>query len=515
MKTKTFYMVLCTMFFLISSMNLYGQVYCATCDGNYVTGYKASAFGYGNTASGDTSFVAGGFSSATGRSSFVAGRHSSATMPYSSVIGSRSSARGAHSFVVGSSSNALGHYSYVLGNNSVAEHDFSFAIGHNLNARGGGFVIGRGKVDAILTNNYDKTLMIGFGSDKPTVFVSETPYGQQSGSIGIGNVTAPQAKLHIRGDAVEDATLLLQAQGSQSSIFTLAGQTGNIVFSGGSGNIGVAAFRNPLNFYTADQQLNPQLRMTIEGERGFVGIGTATPETRLEIKHNSGENALRIRRNEKIYDFRISDSDHLQIRDRENTRLTIRSNGEIKTHGHLIVEGSLISEKLYGHFLIYAGTGENEGAKILMQPVNTAKNMKGSLKFYTPADGWIEFHQGGQQVMNIREDKNIYVGWHDNESDIYVRGEVHAKKFRATYNPWPDYVFDPSYNLPQLDEVESFIHVHRHLPGLPPAAQVEREGFELAEMNALLLKKIEELTLYVIEQQKQINALNQRFAETE
>jgi hypothetical protein len=44
-----------------------------------------------------------------------------------------------------------------------------------------------------------------------------------------------------------------------------------------------------------------------------------------------------------------------------------------------------------------------------MQPVNIAKNMNGSLKFYSPADGWIEFHQGGQQVISIRDDKNIYI----------------------------------------------------------------------------------------------------------
>jgi hypothetical protein len=248
-----------------------------------------------------------------------------------SAIGTTTTASGHSSFVSGMSSEAKGAASTAIGVNALANADLSLAIGQFVSNYGSNsIVIGRGiNNDIRLTNGVANTMIIGFNSNYPTLFVSETKSGFQSGSIGIGNVTAPQAKLHIRADVDKDADLLLQAQGSQSTIFTLAGETGNIVFSGGSGNIGVAHYRNPLNFYTADQQQNPQLRMTIEGERGFVGIGTATPETRLEIKHNSGENALRIRRSEKIYDFRISDSDHLQILDRENTRLTIRSNGEI------------------------------------------------------------------------------------------------------------------------------------------------------------------------------------------
>jgi len=100
-------------------------------------------------------------------------------------------------------------------------------------------------------------------------------------------------------------------------------------------------------------------------------------------------------------------------------------------------------------------------------------------------------------------------------ANVYVNGEIHAKKFRATYNPWPDYVFDPDYELPGLCEIEHFVTTNRHLPGLPPAAQVEEEGFELAEMNGLLLKKIEELTLYLIDQQKEINALKEKMTRIE
>ncbi len=195
-------LILCC-YFILFVIGIQQQTYaqCVTCPGNTVEGLKASALGDGNTALGNYSFIAG--------------RNSTATQHYASVIGSWSGASGGHSFVIGSTSFAQGNFSYVFGNNSIAEHDFSLAIGHNLKARGGGFVIGRGKIDAILTNNYDKTLVVGFNSDKPTLFVGMTPSGYESGRIGIGNVTAPQAKLHIRGDAQEDATLRLEATGSQ------------------------------------------------------------------------------------------------------------------------------------------------------------------------------------------------------------------------------------------------------------------------------------------------------------
>ncbi len=61
--------------------------------------------------------------------------------------------------------------------------------------------------------------------------------------------------------------------------------------------------------------------------------------------------------------------------------------------------------------------------------------------------------------------------------------------------------------LPSLSEVESYITRHRHLPGIPSAKEVENNGVDLGEMNAKLLQKVEELTLYVIDLQKQIDEL--------
>ncbi|MEO1416247.1 MAG: hypothetical protein AAFW00_13260 [Bacteroidota bacterium] len=72
---------------------------------------------------------------------------------------------------------------------------------------------------------------------------------------------------------------------------------------------------------------------------------------------------------------------------------------------------------------------------------------------------------------------------------------------------WPDYVFAEDYAIQDLSEVEAFIKENKHLPEVPSEAVVNSEGIELVEMNATLLKKIEELTLYVIDQNKRIEAL--------
>jgi hypothetical protein len=80
------------------------------------------------------------------------------------------------------------------------------------------------------------------------------------------------------------------------------------------------------------------------------------------------------------------------------------------------------------------------------------------------------------------------------------------------HGSWPDYVFEEGYALKPLAEVGSFIDVNGHLPEVPTAQQVAEDGVSLGEMNALLLKKIEELMLYTLQQQKEIDALKQQMA---
>jgi hypothetical protein len=91
---------------------------------------------------------------------------------------------------------------------------------------------------------------------------------------------------------------------------------------------------------------------------------------------------------------------------------------------------------------------------------------------------------------------------------LNVLGGLLADSVRVALSAqWVDYVFDENYQLKSLDEVGQFIKANKHLPDIPSAAQVKQEGIELGEMNAKLLAKIEELTLYLLQQQEQINTL--------
>ncbi|MBO9620878.1 MAG: hypothetical protein J7539_17790 [Niabella sp.] len=90
---------------------------------------------------------------------------------------------------------------------------------------------------------------------------------------------------------------------------------------------------------------------------------------------------------------------------------------------------------------------------------------------------------------------------------LSVNGNVRAKEVKVEAANWPDYVFRPSYNLPPLSQIENFIKQNGHLPGVPAAKEVAEKGIEVGANQAVLLKKIEELTLHLIEMEKTINVL--------
>ena len=96
---------------------------------------------------------------------------------------------------------------------------------------------------------------------------------------------------------------------------------------------------------------------------------------------------------------------------------------------------------------------------------------------------------------------------------LAVDGKIRTREVRVDQDTWPDYVFTKDYNLPTLDEVKEHIDQKGHLPNIPSAKEVEANGIQLGEMNKLLLEKIEELTLYVLELKKE-NDTQQREIES-
>jgi hypothetical protein len=78
----------------------------------------------------------------------------------------------------------------------------------------------------------------------------------------------------------------------------------------------------------------------------------------------------------------------------------------------------------------------------------------------------------------------------------------------------PDYVFEKGYNLKPLHEIEMYVKANKHLPGVPSRKEIQHDGIDLAQMNMILLKKIEELTIHAINQQKEIDLLKKQIAAT-
>jgi hypothetical protein len=107
-------------------------------------------------------------------------------------------------------------------------------------------------------------------------------------------------------------------------------------------------------------------------------------------------------------------------------------------------------------------------------------------------------------VMGAAND-NLHVG-----AKLQVGGKISAQSIVVHINEWADDVFDADYELMPLDELEAYVQRERHLPGVPSQTTVERDGIDLAQTNEVLLRKVEELTLHAIEQQKKIEELERK-----
>ncbi len=94
---------------------------------------------------------------------------------------------------------------------------------------------------------------------------------------------------------------------------------------------------------------------------------------------------------------------------------------------------------------------------------------------------------------------------------LAVDGGILCEEVKVIANvPSSDYVFEKDYNLRPLAEVEAYVAENKHLPEVPSAKEFKEKGYKVGDMDDLLLRKIEELTLYIIEQQKQIDELQQQ-----
>lgn len=120
----------------------------------------------------------------------------------------------------------------------------------------------------------------------------------------------------------------------------------------------------------------------------------------------------------------------------------------------------------------------------------------------------------GQKIgaisLYVAPSGNVGIGTDAPLSTLAVNGRIRAKEIEVTLSGWPDYVFTKNYALKPLAEVEAFIEQNHHLPNVPSADEVLKNGSNLGEMDTILLRKIEELTLYMTQLKKANDQLSER-----
>jgi hypothetical protein len=129
------------------------------------------------------------------------------------------------------------------------------------------------------------------------------------------------------------------------------------------------------------------------------------------------------------------------------------------------------------------------------------------MQIWTHSNHRLSLRTNGAERLTVLGDGNIGIGTVNPTTRLAVNGTIKAREIKVDIASWPDFVFDKDYRLPALTDIEKHINDKGHLPGIPSSSKLEANGFSLGEMDARLLRKIEELTLHLIKQEKEINSL--------
>lgn len=314
-----------------------------------------------------------------------------------------------------------------------------------------------------------------------------------NGNVGIGT-TAPGEKLHvngsIRGNISGGALRVKSSHGyidvgaqntSWAHIYT---DRSKFIFNKDVYSVtnGFSSYNNDLILRTKGSE-----RLRINDVSGNVGIGNTNPTSRLDIKANAGQT-------ESLVKLGISDAsgDYFQIANSTGT-----PNQFIPS-----LKGHHVTDNRSSLYLTGSTSDTNDNGGHALISFNARRT--NSIIQTRPLFSWENYNQ---KMMIMTANGNLGIGTTKPDAKLAVKGKIHAEEIKIDLSvPAPDYVFLENYDLKTIEEVDTYIKEKGHLPNIPSAKVMEKNGVELGLMNMKLLEKIEELTLYTIDQNQQIKS---------
>lgn len=304
------------------------------------------------------------------------------------------------------------------------------------------------------------------------------------------------------------------------SSFTIA-QTWNT-----TGNSGTNSSNNFIG--TTDSQSLILKSNNTEGiqikPNGNVGINYSSPQSRLTIYEGGGigSNHFELRTNHLRNPDRYFMKNVISGTGTEDVTFSLRQDGQMYVNGKVGIGSTNPQTKLdvaqeitnnqnsvIAQFLASGATGGSNIVSIGFHnkanlEINSAYASSG-LRYGNFADFNIENDSDSPTygAINFITNKKIQMAIRPN-GNASLQGKFEAKEVKVTLTPTADFVFDEKYNLPTLENVEKHIKEKKHLPEIASAKVMEKEGVNVGEFQIKLLQKIEELTLYSIDQNRQI-----------